>query len=296
MGKLPRVIVLFGPTASGKSAAALRLAEAMGGEIINADSRQLYTHIPVVAACPSLDDYARVPHHLFEFVDPAARYSAGMWVAAAREKIEAVLARGAVPLVVGGTGFYLRSLVEGVSEMPEVPAAVNDQFTGEDVQDLHAKLREVDPALAAQLHATDTQRIVRGLAVWAHTGKRLSDWQEGPRVPAPYDFMRLALSPPREELHARIARRWGQMVEAGVVQEVRALRADGYTLDMPGLQGLAIAEIWDYLEGGIGWEEAQASALAGTRQYAKRQVTWLRNTYKADAVFERAEEVRVSEQ
>jgi tRNA dimethylallyltransferase len=288
-----RVIVLFGPTASGKTAAALRLAEELGGEIINADSRQLYTNIPIVAACPTAEEYALVPHHLFEYVDPSERYSAGMWAAAAALKINEVVARGSVPLVVGGTGFYLRALMDGVSEMPEVPAEVNDQFAGEDARVLHKRLAEVDPVLAASLNPADTQRIVRGLSVWAHTGKALSAWQEGPRIPAPFEFTRLALCPEREELHARIARRWGQMVEAGVVDEVRDLRDSGYQLGMPGLQGLAIEEIWDYLEGGLGWKEAEMSALAGTRQYAKRQVTWLRNTYKAERVFERAEEVKV---
>lgn len=293
MADKPKVIVLFGPTASGKTAAGLRLAAEVGGEIINADSRQIYTNIPIVAACPSAEEYAQVPHHLFEYVDVSERYSAGMWVASAQLQISEVVARGGVPVVVGGTGFYLRALMDGVSEMPEVPAEVNDQFAGEDARALHKRLAAVDPVLAEKLNPADTQRIVRGLSVWTHTGKRLSEWQEGPRVPAPFDFVRLALCPEREELHARIARRWGQMVAAGVVDEVRDLRDSGYTLDMPGMQGLAIAEIWDYLEGGLGWQEAEMSALAGTRQYAKRQVTWLRNTYKADRVFGRADEVKV---
>lgn len=287
-----RVIVLFGPTASGKTAAALRLAGELGGEVINADSRQIYAQMPIVTACPSAEEYGRVPHHLFEFLDPAERYSAGAWAAAAKDKIAEVLARGRVPVVVGGTGFYIRALVEGVSEVPALPPEVEREFDGFAAQELHRMLGHVDPVLAARLNPTDMQRIVRGLAVQRHTGKPLSVWQEGPKVPAPYDFVKLALSPEREVLHERIARRWELMREAGVVDEVRALKDAGYSRELPGLTGLAVAELYDYIDGHLSWEEATAQAVAGTRQYAKRQVTWLRNSYGAVREFASADEVQ----
>ncbi len=229
-----------------------------------------------------------MPHHLFEFVDPALRMSAQRWCELCSAKIDELVARGKVPVVVGGTGLYLRTLMEGLSEIPDVPVAVEMEYRGRLAEELHKELQEIDPVLAAKLHPSDTQRIVRGMAVYTHTGVPLSEWQAVPPKAPPYRFRALAISPERDELYARIERRWGLMVEAGVVDEVRALKDAGYTLDMPGLQGLGIAEIYDYLDGNLSWDEAARQAVQGTRNYAKRQVTWLRNTYKAEAVFEDA--------
>ena len=287
--ELPLVWVIFGPTASGKTGAAIEVAELLGGEVINADSRQVYDKTPIIAAAPNAAETARVAHHLFEFVDPSERMSAQRWCELCSAKIDEVVARGKVPVVVGGTGLYLRTLMEGLSDIPDVPVAVELEYRGRPVEELYDELQQVDPALAAKLHPSDTQRIVRGLVVYTHTGVPLSEWQAVPPKAPPYRFRALAISPERDELYARIERRWGQMVEAGVVDEVRALKEAGYTLDMPGLQGLGIAEIYDFLDGALSWEEAARQAVQGTRHYAKRQVTWLRNTYKAEAVFGDAE-------
>jgi len=291
MPRPPRVIVLFGPTASGKTAAAVRLARAVGGEVINADSRQLYRQMPVITACPGPEERAACPHHLFEVLDPTQRCSAAMWAGMAQEAIAQVLARGRVPLLVGGTGFYLRALMEGVSAIPDVPPAVEASFRGADPRALHAQLRDVDPPLAARLQPTDTQRLVRALAVARHTGVALSEWQQGARAGAPYAFARLALSPDRAVLHARIARRWQAMLDAGVVDEVRALRAAGYDPALPAMTGLGIPELGAYLDGALTLEEAGRRVVAGSRRYAKRQVTWLRHSYHPDRVFADGEDV-----
>ncbi len=287
-GALAEVLVIFGPTASGKTGASIEAAKLLGGEVINADSRQIYSRMPILSAAPTAAEKGDVPHHLFEMVDPAERVSAGRWAEMALQKIEEVLARGKRPIVVGGTGLYLRTLMEGISEIPPVPEEMEALFRGRPVEELYEELLAVDPNLAAKLHATDTQRITRGLVVHHHTGTPLSAWQAVPAKAPPYTFRRLAISPERDELYARIEKRWGLMVDAGMIAEVEALKNDGYTLAMPGLQGLGAEEIYDFLDGVLSWEEASRSAVQGTRHYAKRQVTWLRNTYGAEETFENA--------
>ncbi|PZP39920.1 MAG: tRNA (adenosine(37)-N6)-dimethylallyltransferase MiaA [Pseudomonas fluorescens] len=282
---LPTVLTLFGPTASGKTGASIALAKALNGEIINADSRQVYQHMPVITAAPSDEEKGDIPHHLFEFLSPAERMSAARWSELALTHIEDILARGKLPIVVGGTGLYLRTLIEGLSEIPATPLEVEQQFHGTPSQQLHKQLEKVDPVLAAKLHPSDTQRITRALVVFTHTGKPLSEWQAIPPKAPPYNFIRLALSPEREELYARINRRWGLMEQAGVLQEVAALKDAGYTLDMPGMQGLGIPEIFDYIDGLISWSEVAHTVTQGTRHYAKRQVTWLRNTFASPHEF-----------
>lgn len=285
----PRVICLFGPTASGKTGAAIALAEKWNGEIINADSRQIYRHMPLIAASPSAEEYAAAPHHLFEFLDPAERFSAGAWAAMATGKIDAILAQGKTPIVVGGTGFYLKALMGGMDAVPEIPASAEAPFTGLPAAVLHQKLQQVDAPLAAKLLPTDTQRLTRALAVQAHTGTPLSTWQAQKRdTPRPYAFQTLALCPPRPLLHQRIALRWEMMKTAGVVEEALALRQRGYTAEMPGITGLGIVDLWDYLSGHTTWEQTTARVVAKTRQYAKRQITWLRHQYPAEYTAETA--------
>lgn len=288
-GALPPVVALFGPTAGGKSALALALAGLLDAEIINADSRQLYARMPIITACPSAAEYARVKHHLFEYVDPALRVSAATWAEQAQAAIKAVLARGRLPLLVGGTGLYMRALMDGLSEVPAVTADAELPFAGRPVAELYALLGEVDPDLAAKLHSSDTQRIIRGLAVCSATGVPLSQWQKGERQGAPFRFIKLGLMPERAVLHARIHQRWLGMVEAGVVDEIAALREAGYTPDMPGLTGLGIPQFFAYLAGEIALEEAVQAGATAHRQYAKRQCTWLANTYRPDLLQQHAD-------
>ena len=286
MGDRPRVVVIFGPTASGKTARALVMAERLGGEVINADSRQVYKHMPILTACPSTEEYVKARHHLFEFLEPGEKIHAAGWAELAAVAIEDILARGKVPIVVGGTGFYLKTLMEGVSEIPDVPDEVVGEFAGIDAPLLHERLQEVDPLLAGKLKPGDTQRIVRGLSVWRHTGIALSDWQTGEKKGLPYSFEKLAVSLPRDVLYARIGKRWETMVAAGVVDEATALRDEGFTLNMAGMDCLGMAELFAYLDGKMTLDEVGEVVVRGTRQYAKRQITWLRHSYGADRVLE----------
>lgn len=281
----PKVLTLFGPTASGKTGAAIALAEKLNGEVINADSRQLYTNMPIVTAAPQAHEQKGIPHHLFEFLDPAERMSAAKWSEMAIEAIEDVLARNKTPILVGGTGLYLRTLIEGISEIPATPITAEEPFRNIPAPELHKQLQQVDPTLAEKLHPSDTQRLTRALAVHAFTGTPLSVWQQIPPKAPPYSFQKLALNPERESLYANIEKRWNLMLENGLLEEITALKEDGYTLDMPGLQGLGIPDLYDYLENGVTLEQASLSTIQGTRNYAKRQVTWLRNTYVPEHEF-----------
>lgn len=293
---LPPVLVLFGPTASGKSGLALALAEALNGEIINADSRQIYSGMPIITACPTADDYARIPHHLYEFLQPDVRYSAGDYAKASTARIDAVQARGKTAIVVGGTGFYLRALMEGISPIPEVPlgvAAAAEAEVAESPPKAYERLQTLDAPWAACIHPTDCQRIARGLAVYDATGTPLSTWQEAPRQAAPFRFIKLALCPPREVLHARIAARWQQMLEEGLLEEIRALQHVGYAATLPALTGLGVAELYRHLDGELTLEQAVELGIISHRQYAKRQVTWLNNQYAAAHTFTTANPAEV---
>lgn len=283
--------VIFGPTGSGKSGLALAVAESLGGEVVNADSRQVYRHMPLITACPTADDYARVPHHLYEVLEPSARYSAGAWAADAARVVADIIGRGKVPVIVGGTGFYLRALLEGLSPLPEVPDDVFEAVEAEveaDREGALAALRVADPAWAEKLMPTDAQRIARGLAVWRATGKRLSEWQEAPLVKPELgiQFFKVGLCPARDVLHSRLEARWQEMLKAGLLDEMLGLRERGFTPDLPALDGLGIAPLFDHLDGKLGLDEAVQAGLASHRQYAKRQVTWLRNQYAPDLTLE----------
>lgn len=283
------VIVIFGPTASGKSGLAMDLAARLegGAEIINADSRQIYKHMPIIAACPSAEDYARVPHHLYEFLEPDVRYSAGDYAQAAAVVIAEVLARGKTPLVVGGTGLYLRVLMEGISPMPPVPPEVQGLVEAEvaaDVAAAYARLQGVDTVWAGRIMPTDPQRIARGLAMWEATGRTLTSWQGAKGVGAPFNFVKVGVCPPRPVIHANIAARWKAMLGAGVVEEIRALTAMGYTPALGSMKGLGIPEIVAHLNGEMSLEAAVEAGLIAHRQYAKRQELWLRNQFGAGVV------------
>lgn len=282
---MPPAIVIFGPTASGKTALALDVAEKLGGEVVNADSRQIYKQMPILTACPSAADYARVPHHLFEMIEPDVRYSAGDYAREATRVMGEIAGNGRIPVVVGGTGLYLRVLMEGMSEIPDVGEGIRDAVEARvrrDVVAAYAELQRVDAAWAAKVMPNDAQRIGRGLSVWEATGVRLSDWQGRKGKGAPFRFFKVGISPERDVLVERLHQRWDQMVDGGAVDEVRTLLAAGYTPELGSMKGLGIPEIADYVEGRLSWNDAEAAALASLRQYAKRQVTWLKNQYNAD--------------
>ncbi len=293
---MDRIPVIFGPTASGKSAVAIRLAEALGGEIINADSRQIYTRMPIITACPTADDYARVPHHLYEFLSPDQRYSAGAYAVAANAVIADIIARNKIPIIVGGTGLYLKVLMEGVSPVPPIAPEIIEAVQAEvdaDIAAAYARLQRVDAPWAARIQSTDAQRIARGLSVADGTDKPLSAWQQVKGQGAPYHFTRIGIGPPRDILNQRIEARWKVMLAMGVVDEIAALKTAGFTPAMDALKGLGIPEIYAFLSGNETLDAAVERGIIAHRQYAKRQVTWLNNQFKPDVLVERGEDVTV---
>jgi tRNA dimethylallyltransferase len=277
------LVVIGGPSASGKSALALRLAEALGGVIVNADSMQLYRELPLLTARPGPADLARVPHRLYGILDAADPASVGRWLELAGEAIEDSVAAGRVPIVVGGTGLYLKALLHGLAPVPEVPAAVRRATCARlarlGAPGLHAELAARDPAMAARLRPHDRQRLLRAVEVLEATGRSLAAWQAEPalRIRLPEPVRGCALLPPRAELHRRIAHRLQAMLDAGALAELAALRAARPDPGLPLLKAVAVPELLAHLDGRLDLASARDRALARTRQYAKRQITWLRH-------------------
>ena len=278
------VVLLIGPTASGKSAAALDLAERFNAEIISIDSALVYRDMNIGTAKPSTEEQARVPHHLIDLISPVETYSVARFLVDCRAAIAAIHSRGRLPLLVGGTMMYANILVRGLSDVPPSDAAIRAEISAERERDgievLHEKLCAVDPTTAARLPATDTQRIERALEVWRLTGTPLSSMQ-GQRKPALTALETLVLRWMPEDrawLHARCEQRLVTMFEQGLVDEVRSLR-ERYELsaDMPSMRCVGYRQVLDVLEGRTPEALMSERALFATRQLAKRQITWLRS-------------------
>jgi tRNA dimethylallyltransferase len=274
--------LIAGPTASGKSALALSLAQAVGGEIVNADSMQLYRDLSLLTARPSAEEEARVPHHLYGVADAADGWSVGRWLAATTETLAGIAARGRIPVLVGGTGLYFRALTQGLADIPPVPEAVRraveQRFNGEGEGAFRSALRALDAEAEARISPGDRQRLVRATAVAEATGRALSHWQaESSPALAPSDFSALVLEPPRDALYARCDARLLAMVEAGALDEVRALLARGLDPALPLMKAVGLRELGRHLAGDLSLDEAIAAARQETRRYAKRQSTWFRN-------------------
>ncbi|MDQ0471469.1 tRNA (adenosine(37)-N6)-dimethylallyltransferase MiaA [Labrys wisconsinensis] len=277
-------VLLAGPTASGKSALALALAERFGGEIVNADSMQVYADLAVLTARPGPSETARAPHLLYGHVDGAINYSVGRWYAQAGAAIEAVRRRGRLPIVVGGTGLYFKALERGLAEMPAVPEAVREAVRAdaedEETPALHGRLAQVDPDSAARLRPSDRQRILRALEVYAATGRPLSLWQGQPHSQPLVEAaccLRLFLAPERAALYAGIDARFGTMLAAGALTEVARLAARGLDPALPVMRAHGVPWLIRHLGGAVDLEAAAAGAKADTRHYAKRQFTWFRH-------------------
>ena len=276
-------ILIAGPTASGKSALALRLAETLGGAVVNADSMQVYRDLRTLTARPSPEDEARAPHHLYGHVDGAVNYSTGRYVADATALLGRLAGDGTLPIVVGGTGLYFRALTVGLSDIPQVPDAVRAEIRGwaehRPAPELHAMLAARDPAGAERLRPSDRQRILRALEVHAATGEPISAYQAN-RVPGPLHGRRLAkifVAPDRAELRARIDRRFLAMLEVGAMDEVAALARRGLDPALPVMRAHGVPSLLAHLRGEVSLEEAVARGQADTRAYVKRQFTWGRN-------------------
>ena len=278
----PRITLIAGPTASGKSALALRLAEATGAEIVNADALQLYRDLRVLNARPSDEEMARIPHHLFGVADAADGWSVGRWLRAATMVLDDITAHGAPAIVVGGTGLYFRALTVGLADVPAAPVEAREaamRFYDEAGEPaVREALRTLDPAAEARIAANDRQRLVRALAVVQATGRALSDWQADTK-PAlrPGSWRGVVLEPDRAALYARCDRRLTAMVEQGALDEARALIARGLDPDLPAMKAVGLRELAAHLGGELSLADAIAAAQQETRRYAKRQLTWLRN-------------------
>jgi tRNA dimethylallyltransferase len=279
------VVLLMGPTASGKSALALALAQRLSLEIVSVDSAQIYRGMDVGTAKPDAATRAAVPHHLIDIVDPTEAYSAARFCADAQEAVEAIRARGRIPLLAGGTMLYFKALTEGLSALPGRDPGVRAQIDARAAEEgwpaLHAELARVDPATAARLAPTDAQRIQRALEVHAISGTPLSALHGvRSRSSTLGPVVRIALVPAdRARLHALIADRFDAMLEAGLVDELRALR-DRFPLDpsLPSMRCVGYRQAWEYQDGRIDLLTLRARGIAATRQLAKRQLTWLRST------------------
>ena len=284
--ELPKVAIVAGPTASGKSALALALAEKFHGAIINADSAQVYRDLRIVTARPSPEEEARAPHRLFGHVDAAdTDYSAARWAAEARVEIDRAVAAGSLPILVGGTGLYLRTLIDGIAPVPEIDPAIRAEVRAMNLSDANAALTAVDRAEAARLNPADTSRICRALEVIRSTGRPIADWRRervggiGERI----GLVATILLPPRDWLNERIDRRFAAMVDAGAMAEVATLIArEDVPLDAPIHRAIGMPELAAAALSEISLDDAIARASLATRQYAKRQYTWFRNQPPAD--------------
>lgn len=287
---MPRALVLLGPTASGKSRLATELAARLPAEIVSMDSAQVYRGMDIGTAKPSPEERARVPHHLIDVVDPDQGYSSGRWRADAVRATVDILARGRLPLLVGGTMLYYRALISGLDALPpahpDIRAGIDEEAKRRGWNAMHEELARVDPRSARRIRSGDRQRIQRALEVWRLTGKPLSALQGSAQPALPFALKAFALVPhERAQLHRRIAERFQAMLRAGLVEEVRGLRRR-YRLSAAtaSMRCVGYRQVWAHLEGAIDEAEMTVRAVAATRQLAKRQLTWLRSFAEVETI------------
>jgi tRNA dimethylallyltransferase len=277
---MTRVVVLVGPTGSGKTALSLVLAARWNAEIVNADSRQIYRRLDIGSAKPTPAQRAQVPHHLIDVAEPDEPFDCGRYRQLAMAAIADITQRGKRVLLAGGTGLYIKVLLHGLFAAPARDPALRKRFEEQEAAapgSLHRMLAAVDPASAARLHAHDRLRLTRALEVWELTGRPISAWQAAHAfAEAPFETLQLGLSVPRAELYARITARCAAMVRDGLVEEVRALYASGLSPDLPSLRSLGYWEIGEYVRGVCDLPAALARMTQATRRFAKRQLTWFR--------------------
>lgn len=285
-----QVLVVTGPTASGKSALALAVAEKRGGTVINADAMQTYDAFPILTAQPTAEERARAQHRLYGVLPLSETLSAARW----RDMALAEIAESPVPILCGGSGLYLRTLMQGISAIPAVPAELRDQanaaWEAMGAEAFRARLAERDPEIVARLKPGDRQRHVRAWEVVQATGRPLSEWQKGEGKPAPLIFKTVLLAPDRAWLRTRIEKRFDVMLEQGVLDEVRAVFDRRPEQKWPGLKAHGAPELFRHFRGELSLEKARQIAIDHTRQYAKRQMTWFRHQLAPDMVANPATE------
>ncbi len=273
------VVVIVGPTAAGKTALSVALAEMLGGEIVSADSRQIYRGMDIGTAKAAPDERGRVPHHLLDIVNPDQILTLAEYQRMAYAAIGEIAGRGRLPFLVGGTGQYIQAVTEGwripeVAPQPELRAQLEARAAAEGAAALHAWLAQLDPVAAARIDHRNVRRVIRALEVCLVTGQPISQLQQ--KDPPPYRIVRLGVTRPRPELYARIDARVDRMMDAGLVAEVQQLAAAGYDWELPAMTGLGYRQIGQYLRGEVGLDEAVALIKRGTRRFVQQQHTWFR--------------------
>lgn len=278
-----QILCLMGPTASGKTALALEIAKQIPAEIISVDSALVYRHMDIGTAKPTPEELAIAPHHLIDIIDPLESYSAADFRTDALALIPQIIAKGRLPILVGGTMLYFKALIDGISPLPEADAQVRHEIEAEAVRigwdGLHQQLAEFDPVSAARIHPNDPQRINRAIEVYRLTGKSMTELTETKGEPLPYQVRQFAIAPQeRAMLHERIAQRFELMLQQGFEQEVRQLyqRGDLHP-GLPSIRCVGYRQMWEYLDGLVTYDEMVYRGIAATRQLAKRQLTWLRS-------------------
>jgi tRNA dimethylallyltransferase len=278
-------VLICGPTASGKSALALELAREFGGVVINADSMQVYAELRVITNRPTEQEEAAAPHRLYGIRPAREPYSAALWLADVKAALAEAERQSWLPIVVGGTGLYFKALTEGLSDIPDIPPEIRAHYRQaaqiRPAAELHAELARRDPLTAARLRPSDPQRIVRALEVLEATGRPLADWQgrrEPPLLPLSQAYA-IAMTPGRDELYRRCDARFDAMIAAGAVEEARAIAALGLDPSLPAMRAVGLPALIAYVRGGLSLEEAAAAAKTSTRNYAKRQLTWIRGNF-----------------
>lgn len=284
-----KIIVIAGPTASGKSSLALNLAKQTSGVVINADSMQVYKDIPILAAAPSKEDLRIVPHKLYGIYEACVRGNVADWLNLAQKEIASARAHNKTPVIVGGTGLYLEALIKGLSPIPETPAEIREQtadiLAKGGLAALYDIIAENDPETAARLKPGDTTRLTRAVEIFLHTKKPLSYWYALPPLSSftQSEFITVYIKPQKEELASRSSKRFDDMLAAGAIDEVRRLLALNLPDSLPAMRALGVQELKAFLNGLMSLNEASDLAKLHTRQYAKRQMTWFNNRY--DAAF-----------
>lgn len=280
---MAKVVVIGGPTGSGKSVFAYQLAQEKNGIVLNGDSLQVYAGLEILTDQPSLQTQREIPHRLYGFLDPTQSYSAGMWLSSVLKEIEESLQMGQLPIVVGGTGLYLKTLLQGITPIPVIEPSIRQYLQTRDSatqEILYQELQVRDPILSARIHPHDHQRTLRGLEVFYGTGKPLSEWQAKKPEPLPYDFETILVMPSKEDLRIKISSRIEKMLKKGVLDEIAAI------LPLPpsptAMKAIGLREFGSFLEGNCSLEQAKELTFIHTCQYAKRQRTWFRHQFKVE--------------
>ena len=277
----PKIVVICGPTGVGKTSVGIALAELFGGEIVGADSMQIYRHMDIGTAKPTPDEQARVFHHLVDVANPDEPYDAAKYADSAGKAVDEILEKGKLPIVVGGTGFYIKTLIHGIFHPGQSDSATRERLKNEaaglGIRRLHARLGKYDPEIAEKLHPNDAYRIIRALEVFESTGTPISKSQDAHGFSQTrYNALKICLSTDRQTLYERIDARTEQMMAEGFVDEVRRLLDMGYSRDLRPMQSIGYRHIIEFLEGKTLWDETVRILKRDTRRYAKRQLTWFR--------------------